>query len=361
MQNNSVFILGDCNSSHTRKWVEGLISKGLDVKVFSFYPCSDEWGSLNKIDIYNFFKTEQNKTLKKLLYFFAFLKVNRIIKNNNFDLVHAHYASSYGLVGALSKNLIPLVISFWGSDVFYFPRKNWITKSVLKYVLKKADSIQSSSCAMAKEIKLYTDKKVEVVYFGIDTNRFYPKVKIETEKIVIGVVKTMSPIYAIDHFIKSIPLVQNRDFEVLIVGGGNQLEEYKNLAKELGISDKVKFEGRVSHEKVLEKLHKMDVFINVSHNESFGVSILEASACGIPVIVHNKGGMSEVVEHGITGLLINDNQPETIANAIDKIVSDKESRLSMGNNGVNFVKSKFEFNDNLNLLIEIYNSLDARL
>ncbi len=360
MHRNNILILGDCNSSHTRKWVEGLIGKGLEVSVFSFYPCKDEWGNRLQISIHSYFKNESNKPFKKLFYFFAFSKIKHLLKEHDFDIVHAHYASSYGFVGALSKQEMPLVVSFWGSDVFYFPRKNWIAKNILKYVLKKADSIQSSSYVMAKEINIYTNKNVEVVYFGIDTNLFYPKEKEKDEKLIIGVVKTMTPIYAIDNFIRAIPLIKNKKFEVLIVGGGNQLEDYKKLSETLQISHKIHFEGKVPHEKVVEKLQQMDVFVNVSHNESFGVSILEASSCGIPVLVHKKGGMIEVVEDGESGFLINDNQPQTIANAVDKLLSDETLRIKMGQNGVKLVKSKFEFEKNLNQLLEIYESLTTR-
>ena len=76
--------------------------------------------------------------------------------------MHAHYASSYGLIGSL-MNFSPFVLSVWGSDVFEFPKLGIINKLVLKYNFFKADKILSTSNIMAKEIQLYTNKDIEVI------------------------------------------------------------------------------------------------------------------------------------------------------------------------------------------------------
>jgi len=101
----------------------------------------------------------------------------------------------------------------------------------------------------------------------------------------------------------------------------------------------------------------MDIFVNVSRNESFGVSILESSACEKPIVASNIGGLKEVVVNNVTGFLVESENVDAIADAIEKLVIDKNLRKEMGMKGRKFVKENYEFSTNVEDTISLYKKL----
>ncbi|MFT5600739.1 MAG: glycosyltransferase involved in cell wall biosynthesis [Flavobacteriales bacterium] len=348
-----VLLLADINSSHTQKWVIGLSSSDIEVQVFSFNPILNSNSIPDQVKVTSFFKTINSSSLKeKIMYVFAAGKLKKLIQEFKPDYVHAHYASSYGKIGRMSK-FKPFYISVWGSDVFDFPKRNPIFRTILKKNLNAAQQIFSSSYIMAKECELYTKKSVTVIPFGIDVDKFVPA-RIDHQAISIGVIKSLESIYAIDQVIRALALLKDQNLKLIIVGAGSKEEEYKKLSRELELETHILFKGRIPHTEIVKEYQDIDIFINVSHHESFGVSILEASACEIPVIAHNVGGMTEVVQNKTTGLLIKDNSPETIANAILKLINNPTERELMGKAGRKFVLENFDWKENLKKMTSFY-------
>ena len=118
------------------------------------------------------------------------------------DILHAHYASSYGLLGALA-NFHPFILSIWGADIFSFPKKSFLHRYIFNFNLRVADKILSTSQIMAKEIKKYTNKEIIVTPFGIDINTFKPGNKVDKIKgefdFIIGTIKGLEEIYGIEY------------------------------------------------------------------------------------------------------------------------------------------------------------------
>ena len=169
-----VLLLADINSSHTQKWIISLSDKNIEVHVFSFNPLRNKENIPTTIQVTSYFTMANSSSLKeKMMYVFAAGKLKKLIKEFKPDYVHAHYASSYGIIGRMSK-FKPLYISVWGSDVFNFPKQNSVFKSILQMNLKAAQRIFSSSKIMAKECELYTTKPIDVIPFGININKFIP-------------------------------------------------------------------------------------------------------------------------------------------------------------------------------------------
>ncbi len=200
------------------------------------------------------------------------------------DVVHAHYATSYGLIGALS-GFHPFVISAWGTDVMKFPQKNIINKTILKYNLRKADAICATSNTIKEFLKPVTDKAVQVIPFGVDVNEFC---KIEVNSLfdkntfVIGSIKPLEELYNTDVLLKAFASLKkkhsNKALKLLIIGEGSQLESLKQLSSELEISNEVTFTGRISFSEVSNYFNMLDVLVNISDYESFGVSVIEAKS-----------------------------------------------------------------------------------
>jgi glycosyltransferase involved in cell wall biosynthesis len=368
IMNKRILFLSDVNSAHTRKWAESLAKKGFEIGVFSLSPCKSDWfEAFTNITIFSSVKLTPEQfiasDLSKVAYFKELRALKEIIKTFKPDIVHAHYATSYGLLGVLTK-FKPLIISLWGSDIFDFPRKSILHRAVLKYNLKMADRVLSTSYVMAEETKKYTDRPVTVTPFGIDMDLFKPE-KVESlfapNDIVIGTIKVLDEVYGIDYLIKAFKILRDKHPELplklLIVGRGQQAEELKQLTVDLGVSADCIFTGFVNHSLVPHYHNMICIPCFLSNSESFGVAVLEASSCEKPVVVTNVGGLPEVVDEGVTGFIVPPRDEKAAADAIDKLISSASLRETFGKNGRKKVNQLYDWNKNLEDIIEIYNDV----
>ncbi len=348
-----VLILAPSRSIHTHKWALFYKNKGIDVKVVTFF---DHFSEENAREI-------DTITLPKLLpgklsYISSVFALKKVLKSFQPDILHAHYVSSYGFVGALA-NYKPFYVSVWGRDIFQFPQQGSANRKVVEYTLSKADVICSTSHIMAKETNKYTDKKVFVTPFGVDMNKFRPMPEFKTEgKVTFGTVKALSDKYGIGDLIKAFAEIykEKSNSELLIVGDGPQRAEYEQLTKDLGIDHVTAFTGRVPNDKVPEYINKMDVFgvPSTEDSESFGVAAVESMACGVPAVVSNVGGLPEVVLEGKTGYVVPKENPEELAKAMLQLANNKEKSREMGLAGIEHVKANYNWTDNANGMLDLY-------
>lgn len=354
-----IFILSDINSIHTKRWVKALAEQGIDIFLFGFYKdLSREYALYENVQVYGCFERYKDSLFNKMRYLFVLRRLKQKIKEFEPDIVHAHYASSYGLLGALSGSH-PYIVSVWGSDVYDFPNSNWLSGKILKYALKKADYILSTSHVMAKETKKYTDKPIFVTPFGVDTGLFKPMDVPRSEEFIIGNVKTLRPKYGIDVLIRAVDMViknnPEKKIHLEIYGEGPQKEELIQLARSLGIIDKVQFKGFIQNEKLPEIYNSVSVSVSVSNSESFGVVAVEAMACECPVITSDADGFTEVVKDGETGFIVPKSDVEATANAIQQFIDRPELREQMGKKGRERVLELYDWEKNVNIMVEIYN------
>lgn len=295
---------------------------------------------------------------KKISYLRRIWKIRKFVHEQRPDIFHAHYASSYGLLGRLC-NYHPFVISVWGSDVYEFPRKSWLTRGILKSNLGSADRICSTSHAMARETQRYTNKNILVTPFGIDIKEFKTIKRPKGNNRIIGTIKGLENKYGIDTLIKAFSLIHYRfpDVKLRIIGSGPGKRDYVELANRLGLSQEVEFKERISHEQVPTHLNEFDIFIALSRNESFGVAVVEAMGCGVPVVVSNVGGLPEVVTNEINGFCVEPDSPADAAAKIETLLNDDELRARFSKNGRNHVLEKYDWTQNATLMKRIYMDL----
>lgn len=358
-----ILLLSNCNNPHTIKWATSLVEKGLDIAVFSLNKCKvTDYEKYPAINIYdNTLQITRNEgALSKIKYLKVLPELKKIIKEYQPDILHVHYASSYGILGALC-NFSPFILSVWGTDVFSFPKKSFIHKSILKYNFKKANKILSTSHVMKKETNLYTSKKIEVTPFGIDTSKFELR-KGETlfnkDDIVIGTIKTLEEVYGIEYLIRAFKVVsdkhKNLPLKLLIVGGGSLDKSLKKLTNELKIAEKVIFTGNIPFTKVPVYHNMLSIAVFLSFAESFGVAVIESSACEKPVVVSNVGGLPEVVEDGVTGIIVPVKNVDKTVKALEKLLFNKELQQKMGKAGRERVKKLYDWEQNVKQMIGIY-------
>lgn len=354
-----ICFLADANSAHTKKWCRYLSQRDCQIDVISLSE-----GQIDGAQVYNLGvdsdKIKSKFIFNKTNYLFQSGKVKELLRHIKPDILHAHYATSYGLLGSIT-GFHPYVLSVWGSDVYIFPRRNIINKKMLQYNFKKADYIFSTSRAMAEETNKYTDKKLFITPFGVDTDIYKPMHSKDDNYITIGTIKSLETVYGIDYLIKAFAkIVKNNNpikLRLKIAGKGSEEENLKNLCISLGIEKQVEFLGFLNMEQTVKAYNSFDIAVFPSISESFGVSAVEAQACGIPVIVSDVGGLTEAANPGLSGVTVRKQNIEDLVSAMQKLIDDKSLRETMGRNGIEYVKQNYDVNHNFDHIMEIYNNI----
>ncbi|HEX7903998.1 MAG TPA: N-acetyl-alpha-D-glucosaminyl L-malate synthase BshA [Chitinophagaceae bacterium] len=242
-----------------------------------------------------------------------------VIKNNNLDLLHVHYAIPHASAAYMAKQIlkkegkdIPVITTLHGTDITLVGRDKTYAP-VVAFSINQSDAITAVSENLRDETyKIFTiEKEIEVIYNFVDVERF-------TRKPIDAFKKVIAPngeriIMHASNFrkIKRVQDVVQIFYEVnkvipsklLFVGDGPERSTAEDLARELGVCDEVRFVGK--QEQMEDILAIADLFLLTSEYESFGLAALEAMAAGVPVVSTNAGGLSEINIDGVTGYMAN--------------------------------------------------------
>lgn len=359
-------IIGDVLAPHLVKWSRALLAAGIDLHLWSLNQperadYDDElFSRISSPGIY--VDANREGSVGKLCYLKHLRHLKQTIRQVRPDILHAHYATSYGLLGALS-GMKPLLISVWGSDVMSFPEKSPIHWFILKTVLSRAALVQASGEFLRKITEQFTDK-VKVVNFGLE-NSFFSRNPVKVTgvvpEIVIGSIKSLESHYRIDVLIKAFAIVKkksevSRNLKLLIVGDGALKPDLHKLAAQERISDVVEFIGRQLYSSIANFHGRMDIHVCASERESFGVSILEAMALGIPVICSDIPAFDELVTDGVTGLRFRQGEPDNLAEKILSLINDVALKQSLLTNAAERAQN-YKLDRCVTSQFEIYRSL----
>jgi len=358
-----ILFLADINSPHAQKWVKSLASDGYEIGIFSLTALKIAAGkeSDGVTLLYHGNKTRHTNSFFKITYLLVLPKLIFYIFKYKPAIIHAHYATSYGLLGALAAFFKPLFVSVWGSDLLKFPKKSFMHRLLIKFVFFRANKICVTSSLLKKEIKLYTSKKVMVIPFGIDLDLFYNFNLNRETFFTFGCVKHLEKIYNIDKVILAFNLLvkkySNRSMKLLIVGDGKEKDNLMTLVKFYNLSEHVDFTGAVNHKSIPWYINKLDVLVNVSETESFGVSVAEAMACKTPVIVSNLEGFQDLIPDEKIGLITKSTGLEDIFICMEKYFLNSELRINHAEEAFKRVKEHFNWNQNVIDMENLYSEV----
>jgi len=358
-----VLLVGAPTSAHIIRWANALVGQGITVGVFGMgiFPKKQYHPgiSLFEYSMDNSITSKSIGSLQKLSYLKALPQLKQAIRTFNPDILHSHLATSYGLLGALT-GFKPFVVSVWGYDVFSFPEVSFIHRSMLKFVLTRATNVFSTSSFMAERTKRYTNRPLSVTPFGIDCDVFSPGNKTLSNTITLGMVKNLEKWYGIETAIETLAYLKTLKspykFKLMLVGEGSMKSFFQDLTKKINVQDCVEFVGKVPYSEVQEYHKKIDIYLGIStyNDESFGVSLLEAQACGTPVIATKMGGLPEVVLENKTGIFVESKNPFQTADAIMKIISSPESYSDFSGLAREFVLQQYSIEKTTATMIGLY-------
>ena len=276
-------------------------------------------------------------------------------QNLQYDLIYSNYWMS-GIVGKLisEKLKIPHIITFHTMgltkrSVNYLENESDFRIENELDLIKKSDAIVVPTHQEKENLILNykSDNNIYIVSPGVDLEKFKSKNKFEsreklglsqTTKILLSVGR-LEPIKGYDVLINALSFLNiSDDFDVrlLIIGGDsksqNELERLNSLKLKHGLSNQVNFLGAIDHDELPIYLSAADVFVMPSAYETFGIAALEASACNLPVIAPQVGGLKSVVKHGQTGFLSVNKSPESLMHYLEILLKNKPLRELFGVN-----------------------------
>ncbi len=351
-----LIMLADAASPHTQKWANYFQQKGYKVIILSLLAANIPYVDVVVLNSKTYANRKDNLTYNRLKVLIEVVpEIRKLVKSYQPDILHSHFASSYGLFGALA-GFQPYFVSIWGYDVDVFPNKSFIHKIMLKYVLKKARTIFATSKYLIKVTKKYTTKKVIETSFGIDLKKFYP-IKIDHSEFNLVIAKQLRMNYGFETILKAMNLLVDKIPELRLMIAGSSEEKFviEELLNELNLTKRVKFLGRISQREIVQLYAKADIAVYPSLKfESFGVSVLEAQACGVPVIVSDVGGLPEVIRDEETGYIIKSGDYHELAEKILYLYENKDIRIKMHDATRKFVRSFYQWQENAEVMEDVY-------
>jgi glycosyltransferase involved in cell wall biosynthesis len=204
---------------------------------------------------------------------------------------------------------------------------------IIKKIWENAYFVIANSqglCELA--LKADPQKKIGVIYNGIDINEFFPdQNKKNIDQFTILCVSRVTPRKGIRFLIQAFGVLSKRyDYiKLVIVGDGNERDSLENLVQGMGLKDKVVFTGPVLHEKVFEYYQKSNIFVLPSLNEGMSNTMLEALACGMPLIATDTGGTRELVLNNKNGFIVKMRDSNDLVEKIEKFLLDKSLEEKM--------------------------------
>jgi L-malate glycosyltransferase len=347
-----VLLLAGANSIHTARWANGLALRGHQVHLVSAHAATHPLDARVKLHLL--------RIQAPWAYLLAARQVRVIAKRVDADIVNAHYATGYGLLARLAA-VKPTLLSVWGSDVYSFPDKSVFHKTLLRGNLKSSTAVASTSHCMARKAQeIYPHPHVFITPFGVDARAFQPQSRSPvSNRVVIGTVKSLSPVYGIDVLIRAFAWARDQvnestDLQLEIFGEGPQRPELEALVETLHLAKQVRFGGAIAHEQVPAVLNQLDIFVALSRFESFGVAVLEAAACRLPVLVSAAEGLAEVTRDGVNGYVVPREDVQAAGAALLRLIQDPELRARFGEAGRRHVVDQYSWERSLDAMLDAY-------
>lgn len=259
---------------------------------------------------------------------FTLVRLQNILRRGRFNIIHTHlFPSQYYGSMLIANNKTRLITT--EHSTFNRRRKRRLFRTLEYRVYSKYDRILCISDGVADSLNRWIPairKKTEVVYNGRDLTSFSSAVPLDRSKIGINdvaplviAVSTLKP--AKDHHTLIRAVKKLSGVHLLIAGEGPLRNSLERLSMDLKVRERIHFLGH--RDDVAQLIKTADVFVQSSHWEGFGLAVVEAMACGVPVIATNIPGVSEIVKDGFSGILVPPRDENALAASISSVLNSK--------------------------------------
>ena len=241
----------------------------------------------------------------------------------DFDLIDAHYFYPDGVAAVMLGRYFnkPVVVTARGSDISLIPRHR-LPRAMIRWAAARADGIITVCNALKDELAALgvAPERITPLRNGVDLERFQPGER-ASQRAALGLdgytllsVGHLVPVKANELTISALPLLP--DVRLLLAGGGPERERLEQLARTLGVAQRVRFLGPLPQERLADCYGAADALVLSSSREGWANVLLEAMACGTPVVASRVWGTPEVVARPEAGVLMRERTPQGVADAV---------------------------------------------
>ena len=300
------------------------------------------------------------------------------VRENGADVIHAHWAIPTGPAAVLAarKLRLPSVITMHGGDVYVNPEQGydfptrWYVRPALRWTLRHAGALTAitEDCRQHALRAGAPAEHIRLVFNGTDLRRFSPEANGSSSDSRYGshmifACRQLFPRKGIRFLLEAAAALKPQfpDLKVVLAGDGFERPELARLATELGIASDVTFLGWVPNAELPQYYRAAAVSVIPSLEEGFGIPAAEAMGCEVAVVASDAGGLPEVVENGVTGLVVPRGDAQALAHAIGSLLADPQRRRRMGQAGRERALRLFDWDRSAEQFEEIYREIASRM
>jgi glycosyltransferase involved in cell wall biosynthesis len=282
-----------------------------------------------------------------------------------FDVLHAFWADEPGLVAQMTASQIkrPIIVSIGGGELTYLPDINYgtqgsfIRKRIVQRSLKSADAVTAGSAYQLNLAqKQGVDKgKAHLIPLGVDTSQFQPAPTPDWERPTIVQAASLTPVKNQTLLLETLALVKKGlpNIQLLLAGNGPSRSQLENLARTLHLENNIRWEGEVAYESMAQIFQQGHLYVQTSRHESQGMSVLEAMACGLPVVGTPVGVTAELAHLPAT------NEANELATQIVEILSDTADYENHRRRARQRIVDDYSLDQTVDRFLDIYTRLSS--
>ncbi len=347
--------------NHIRLLAQGAAGRGLEITVLVTSPTGKT--EVSELEGVRVIKAGRLATVASTPISFALFSWMRRLRT---DITHLHFPYPWGELAHLVFGQSQRTVITYHSDIVRQKGLLKLYRPFLRQVLVRADRIIATSPNYVRSSPYLSEvsEKCTVIPLGIDMEPFLQSRTEEARKLreqygfpLLLFVGLLRYYKGLDYLVRA---MRDIDARLLVVGSGPMAEEWHALVRELGLTEKVFFTGRVQDEELPAYFHACDIFVLPAsqRSEAFGVVQLEAMASGRAVVSTELGtGTSYVNVDGETGLVVPPRDPGELASAINRLLADEPLRTMMGQRGRERARQEFSQDVMIDRVLELYGSL----
>lgn len=284
------------------------------------------------------------------------------------DIVHSGYVWQAGILASV-LNLHPHLSMAWGSDILVEPDKYFFIKLLVKKVMKQCDHIQcDAEFVKQKIIKDYhvNENKITVFPWGIDLSLFRPidksqcreKLNLDKNDFIVIFNRSFEKIYGLKYMLEGFRnFSENKtDVKLILVAGGSMDSEIRTFINGSGLNEIIKLIGKVPNSEMSLYLNAADVYLSTALSDGSSLSLLEAMACELGIIVTDVTAIKEWISEK-NGILVNKKDSSSVSTALEKYYKNRSLIKEHGLINLEIAKEKADWDKNYVKLKEIYYQL----
>lgn len=371
--------LADPASTHTQRWVRYFADAGHEVHLIHWGPPPGRppnWPGVTHHELV-IPAAPALPGLRWAAYFAGRVRgLRRLLREIRPDLLHAHYISGPGWLAAQS-GFHPLVLTAWGSDILLGLHSGpWRERLTLRYALRQADLLTADARQVLDAAGPYLAPHVRAVLIriGADVQAFRPgsddlwrsRLGLSADPIILSV-RQCHPAYNIDTIVRALPAVRAQIPRVHLLiklvnqaAGDPYVAALQGLIAALKLSDAATFVPHVSYDELPGLYRTAQVVVSVPSSDGMPVSVLEAMACGTPVVVSDLPALRELAGDGADLPLVPVRDPDALSQTLIRLLADPERRASIADRNLETAHRVGNWEVEMSRMAALYETLTPR-